>query len=610
MGGSGRLTPGVPAAPSLPPVWRDPWAGAVVLSLLAVLFAARGAALGEPVADDFDFLHETFFHRPIDWLGGGGMPLYWRPLSRQLYYVILAPFAVSQPWVVAALQAVLLATAGVLLHRALRPAWPAWSAAAAGTIPVALEAARELVTWASAAQDLLALVCGVAMLHALSRGRRWLALSWLALALLCKESALTFALAAPLWPLFRSRDGRPATPADRAWTAQRVALLTVAWWGVHEWVSRRAGLLPPPHGSGDAIGLPARLAWSAKGLALESVSARHAGASSWIAWAIAIVLVVGVGAALARTRAPERATMAPWFAWAAVWTGSALLPLAWFMPAWGCHRAVMPALGLGLVAIALLRTLGPLPVAAFAGLRLAALLAVAPVPSRIPVTGAYTEFDFDRLGSLQNLARGIRTRSLRSTPVLPHGARIVRYQWPRMSELAFEGSKSFQVWYGDSTLRVVGWEELDREPFGHADLAVAFEPLRTPQVAIISPAALQSVWDAKRLFPERPLAAEATLSEFERQQADTNAAGFIATGLALRGAALLAQGKLDPATTALEHAVRLNPDEPNAHRLLAAIHERRGERELMILELQRHLAIVPEDAASRQLLEHLTRGGR
>jgi Flp pilus assembly protein TadD len=57
-----------------------------------------------------------------------------------------------------------------------------------------------------------------------------------------------------------------------------------------------------------------------------------------------------------------------------------------------------------------------------------------------------------------------------------------------------------------------------------------------------------------------------------------------------------------------EHALRLNPDDPNAHRLLAGIYDLRGERELEVLELQRHLAIVPGDAWARAELERLAGG--
>src|SRR4029077_2640001 len=68
------------------PLWRDPWALAVALAVAPVLVAARTGLPGEPVADDFGFLHRALLSGSPDWLGGGGSPLYWRPLSRQLYY--------------------------------------------------------------------------------------------------------------------------------------------------------------------------------------------------------------------------------------------------------------------------------------------------------------------------------------------------------------------------------------------------------------------------------------------------------------------------------------------------------------------------------------------
>src|SRR5262249_21292889 len=103
---------GVEAAAStaqLSPAWLDPWAWAVAAFVLPLFFVGRGIPLGEPALDDFDYLYDTFFCRPIDWLGGGGAPLFWRPVSRQLYYLLIGPFAVPHPGFVALLQAALLA---------------------------------------------------------------------------------------------------------------------------------------------------------------------------------------------------------------------------------------------------------------------------------------------------------------------------------------------------------------------------------------------------------------------------------------------------------------------------------------------------------------------
>src|ERR1041385_605812 len=118
-----RLPPPPSARPQPPPPWwRDPWALAVALAVVPVLVAMRGGLPGEPVADDFGFLHDSWLSGRVDWLSGGGRPLSWRPLSRQLYYRVLGPLLLSHPYAVALLHAACLALAGVLLYRALRPA--------------------------------------------------------------------------------------------------------------------------------------------------------------------------------------------------------------------------------------------------------------------------------------------------------------------------------------------------------------------------------------------------------------------------------------------------------------------------------------------------------
>src|SRR5262249_32398864 len=155
--------------------------------------------------------------------------------------------------------------------------------------------------------------------------------------------------------------------------------------------------------------------------------------------------------------------------------------------------------------------------------------------------GTNINFDLVSLASVQRFAREVRVRVMHDRPTLPRRATIVCYQWPRMSTLAFSEHKAFRVWYRDSTLRVLGMAELQRAPLQPVDLAVDFEPWRRPQVALIAPRALQSVLlAADSLQHGRAVASERLLADFERQQPDTNAAVFVATGLALRGAALLA----------------------------------------------------------------------
>ena len=55
-----------------------------LLALVALLVACRGAPLGVPAADDYDYLDALL--RPVDPFGPMGSIWYWRPLSRQLYF--------------------------------------------------------------------------------------------------------------------------------------------------------------------------------------------------------------------------------------------------------------------------------------------------------------------------------------------------------------------------------------------------------------------------------------------------------------------------------------------------------------------------------------------
>ena len=596
----------------LPPLWRDPWAGLVVLCLGFVLFAARGVPLGEPVADDFYFLEDRYF-RPFEWFGGGGSQLYWRPLSRQLYYWVIAPFAVPHPGLVAALQACLLAIAGLALYRALRPAWSAPVAAAAAAFPLALEASFEVVSWSSGAQDLFALLFGMLSLHALSRARTLQAMVWLACALLSKETAIAFAAAMPIWPALAAKGDRAALGRDRLRVAGTTAALVALWWLVRAWVMRRAGQLPPPGGH-DGL-RPEAILWAARHVWLEALNAATgAPLGAWMPAGVALVVVTALAVA-ARSpagRARLRASL-PWLAWAAVWSLLALMPIAWYWPSWGSFRAILPVVGVGVALVALLASAGAWAVGLVSAMRLSALLLASPVPERMPSTFEDWNTHFDRasLGFLQELTHEVRVRSTSARPTLPRGARIVRYQWPRTASAVFAEDRAFRVWYRDSTVRVIGMLELEAHPEQKADLAIEFEPGGMPRVALIAPDAMQRVLlaaDSLRLG--RAPGALNLLADLERQQPDSSAALFLATGLSLRGAALLELGRDGEAGEALARAVRLNPDDGNAHRLLAELHVRNGRPDLAVEELQRHLRLMPGDEASRRELEKLAGGAR
>ena len=117
------------------PAWRDPWAWASLLAVAPLAIHSLGAPLGEPVAEDFDFLHRALFSR-FTLLDGGGSEAFWRPLPHQIYYRALAWLILDHPGLIAALHATLLAVATVLIYGAFRRGWPPAWAAVIATFPL------------------------------------------------------------------------------------------------------------------------------------------------------------------------------------------------------------------------------------------------------------------------------------------------------------------------------------------------------------------------------------------------------------------------------------------------------------------------------------------
>lgn len=95
-----------PRARARTPRWLET---ACLLSPLAAAAALgwslRGAPLGTPVADDWEFLHRVVFGHDTGLLGSMGATWYWRPLSRQAWFPLVAPLLLAAPAVVAAIHA-------------------------------------------------------------------------------------------------------------------------------------------------------------------------------------------------------------------------------------------------------------------------------------------------------------------------------------------------------------------------------------------------------------------------------------------------------------------------------------------------------------------------
>src|SRR5262245_12111835 len=87
----------------VPVVWfRDWWLWLSVGAPLLLLIRSLGARLGEPAADDFDFLHHVILKHGFALFDGGGSESFWRPLSHQMYYAAFGGLMLTTPWLITA----------------------------------------------------------------------------------------------------------------------------------------------------------------------------------------------------------------------------------------------------------------------------------------------------------------------------------------------------------------------------------------------------------------------------------------------------------------------------------------------------------------------------
>ena len=431
--------------------WR--WALAGALAILPLLWASRSPTLGMPVADDYIFLARLAVERPLDFLGPMGCAFYWRPVSRQLYYLLLGPWLMRAPWLAALLATTLLVALYALLFRIARRFLPASSAAALACFPLLAEPARVLIAWPSAAQHLIGAVFAALAIERAAGGGIVLASAAALLAMLSNEAAFVVLPALPLVAGFRTRSLRDAA----RWGA--AALLVAVLWGAGYSIARHHG-----------VGFPASVRTGLQPLALwavlvQSVFAQFGGEGLDPAWrgpllALSGLLVAaGIAASFARAARRRLAGAAPALLGGLAWFLAGITPLALLLPDWNAWRTTVPGLGLA-VALAGWLALASRPLAvALVALRLVVLLLVRPAPaevSQLPPPGA-SGYSFAQTVRLQRTVESTRRALLESAPRLP-GHAIVRY-WnlPRLAEVGFAGPRALHLWYGDTTLVWAGF---------------------------------------------------------------------------------------------------------------------------------------------------------
>ncbi|MEO5617726.1 MAG: hypothetical protein ABIS67_08140, partial [Candidatus Eisenbacteria bacterium] len=546
----------------MPPLYRDPWAWLSALSLLPLVLHSLGAPLGEPVAEDFDFLRHWRLLGQHSLLDGGGSLAFWRPVAHQLYYGALGTLILEHPRVVAAIHAVLLAASAVLIYRALRPRWSGPQAAVAASFPFLSESVRTVISWPSHGVELGSLLFAAAALHEASRRRLATCLVALVLALLCKELAVVAALLIPLLPGWaageassagdrtgrvvgvrgQTREGPPAALAGfstRARWMLATGAVTAAWALTYLYVRRTAGLALPHQLESDpaslAVPFASRMVWASWNGARAMVSLPAAVGAADAIWGFAAAVLALATVVLFAVRRSSRARFRgalPWIAWGLAWFALSSAALTTMFPIWAPNRVLFGSVGLGVALAALVGAAHPILLAALVALRLAAFI-VSPGPSRVvdfeaAPTGAF--MDFPQITRLQRLMADTRGALKSAHPTLPRGAQVGQRNMPRRAEYAFGGDRALQVWYGDSTLRWVRFDTYSRDTTIALDAIVEYQLGYQPQLALVDPAAMRSLLRSLRLMAGGdPHGALVALDAAEAAQLDPAARVFLGT---------------------------------------------------------------------------------
>lgn len=456
---------------------------------LAVLLAlASGLALYLPnlrlqlIADDYIFLVLARTGALLPSLGTTGGVSYYRPLSRQIYFWVMAHVAGTSPFAFHAASLLLyLACVALLAAVAWRAVSPAAGALAA-VLFVAQHAGSGLTGWACCTQDLLALLftLGALLLH--MRGNRGPAMVLFGLGIFSKETAAIAPFLILAWEWGRSKRERPDSPrreparTDRGTPLRAAApyLALLAAWGAAYalWFRNLPGGLP------DAPIVDVRLEPSTlvRGVSLGLLGLLNLeeGALAWPFAAVDVArtvmgLALGLGA-VGLAVAGARSAPAGWearvkgsaergrdpgrsagIAMGAVWMVFSLAPLALIGHRWSVYDNAMVGSGFALLLSAWLHR-RPVPALACAALLLVSGPAADAYTGGVNEAGLKTLWNLPRLRRLSAYTGTLRATLLRAHPVLAPGTHVLLANVPPMSGIALYQSDALRAWYADTSL--------------------------------------------------------------------------------------------------------------------------------------------------------------
>lgn len=566
----------------------------------------RGAYFGAPVADDYVYLYWLKFHRPFDLFDSMGAPLYWRPLTRQVYYGVVQSLLLSHPWLVAALHAALFLAIYLIIYRVARRILSPSLAAAAAAFPIFSEPARALLVWPTQIQYLLPMLTAALAIHEVVEGRIVSAsLAGLA-TLLAHEWGVLVVAALPIVAWVRT----PRLARALRWVVAAIAVIAV--WGIGHAIASMHGAVfigpLPDEGLGPRMpfsALPSVL-WRAlvSQLNLEDVPSSIGSillAAYGLITAAAVVLAFRKSAArrLHRASGPLLGGV--------LWWILGVAPLALIVAGWNDWRTTLPGLWLGLSIIGFLGLVHPWFAGGFVLVRVIALLACPVAKPEVTYDAPTTTstIAYRIVARQQRVVESTRRRLVERYPRLPPGATIGYWNRVSMVEIAFYEQQAPRVWYDDSTLT---WRWLWARGVLEADVdaAIGFNVGTRDPAVIFDPRALKLAQLATRAYADSGLPQGDSLAAEALGNQPEPFKGLSLWVAQLQAKSALYQGQLDRADSINRIAVARWGETAESYALSAALALQAGDRTLAARYVQLGLALDPSNQFVRSLARELT----
>jgi hypothetical protein len=173
-----------------------------------------------------------------------------------------------------------------------------------------------------------------------------------------------------------------------------------------------------------------------------------------------------------------------------------------------------------------------------------------------------------------------------------------------MAQHAFAHGAALQVWYRDTALRWIDWDEVYREPPRLPDVVLEFEPDQRPQVVVLSTEAVREFLAADRdLATDAVHSSMARLARADSLQKERRARVFLSAIAGKRALAQLTVGDLPAARREAEQSLGAWRDGNDARYVLAVLAILDGKLTEAHAQLDTLLARYPFDVSARVMMD-------